>query len=494
MSTPKRSIFLALILLTQLGVTHAMRGGPRGRRLQGTAIPVLVLVEGRPDLTFDHLSILETIFMETYNISPSCSLDSVILDGVEYTGSGIEEGTFSITGTITTTNGAALFAPETTTVTRRSLHTKGTKSKRENYVPAPSAPVASPTSSHVASPTSAPSGTSRTEDGCLTQSAFVSLYDEAVKARQIELDYSIDRVANVVIEEYKTDNCVDFTYFEQDLIISFIGDPSLATTSQLDALEQSFIDTYNVENSYNPDTCDPLFREVVGVDLITNDSRRLSDRDLQTGFNYLYRVKARCRGCGTNGRLFGEASGRRLLARELQDNTLCVCPTDATELGAPTVDEFQASYSASIDDLKTQNVIDDAFIETLSDITEDGDRTDPGPTEPQPVATEPQPSPPPPTPQPVTQPLPTPSPPTSQPVPQPSPPPPASPSPPMSDNCMTFEEAYGYYGETAENALGIKCTSNSDCSGQFCLIESNGFEFFCGDPVVYDQAMCLCND
>jgi hypothetical protein len=62
----------------------------------------------------------------------------------------------------------------------------------------------------VPSPTSVPFGSSRT-DGCLTQSAFVALYNEAVMMRQEELDYSIDQVVNVLVEEY--DNCGVFTYF-----------------------------------------------------------------------------------------------------------------------------------------------------------------------------------------------------------------------------------------------------------------------------------------
>lgn len=457
MSTPKRSLFFALILLTRLCATHAVRGGPRGgRRLQGTVVPVTVLVQGRPELTFDHLIMLQTVFMDTYNISPSCVLNNVVLDGVEYTGTGIQEGTFSITGTITTTSGASLFTPETTT--GRSLSSKSGKSNSyEGYVPAPYPTNLPRTSAPVPSPTSAPSGSSRTE-GCLTQSAFVSFYNEAVKAHQVELDYSIDQVLNVLVEEYGTDDCGEFTYFEEDLIMSFTGDPSLSTLSQLVALEESFIKTYNVENSYNLDTCDPFFREVDSVDLITSGSRQLSDRNLQTRFNYRYRVKAKCRGgCTTNSRLFGDASGRRLFARELQD-TSCVCPVEATELRAPTVDEFQASYSASIEVLKTQGVINNAFIQTLSDITEEGDKTDSVPTEPQPTPT------------------------------TPPPPPPSEPT--SARTCVPSEEAYGYFGASAD----IDCTCNSECPGECCLVEANGLQFFCGDPNVHDQDTCLCDN
>ena len=102
----------------------------------------------------------------------------------------------------------------------------------------------------------------------------------------------------------------------------------------------------------------------------------------------------------------------------------------------------------------------------------DENRDDPVPTDPQPIP-DPQPSSPPPT------------------------PPPASPSPPTPPKaCISFEEAYGYYGETAENALGILCRSNTDCTtpGEKCLVEINGFEFFCGNPSVWELDIPLCDD
>jgi hypothetical protein len=211
----------------------------------------------------------------------------------------------------------------------------------------------------------------KADDGCWTQSAFVSLYNDAV--RTLDLDGSIDQVVNVVVEEYV--NCEEYTEFESDVVVSFTGNPSLSTTSQLEALEESFIQTYSELNSLNSDTCDPFFREAVSVDLITSGQRRLlSQRNLATGFNYLYRVNARCRGCGNNSRLFGEGSGRRLLGlvdpRQLQQDS-CVCPVDATEFRAPNEEEFQVEYATAIEVLKSENVIDGNFIESLEDVQEE---------------------------------------------------------------------------------------------------------------------------
>ena len=88
-------------------------------------------------------------------------------------------------------------------------------------------------------------------------------------------------------EGYTPDSCGEFTYFEEDLVVTFTGDPSLSTMSQLYALKQSFFMTYNVENSYTSDSrCDPYFQEVVSVDIITTGGRRLSDRTLAMVFRY----------------------------------------------------------------------------------------------------------------------------------------------------------------------------------------------------------------
>jgi hypothetical protein len=211
---------------------------------------------------------------------------------------------------------------------------------------------------------------SKSDDGCWTQSAFVSSYNEAVK--NLDLDFSIEQVVDVLVQKPVT--CEEYNDFETDVLVSFTGDPSLSTTSQLAALEESFIQTYSELNSANPDTCDPFFREVVSVDLITSGGRRLSSpRDLATSFNYVYRVSSRCRGCRTNARLFGEASGRRFLGldpRQLQEDP-CVCPVTATEFRAPSEEEFQTEYSKSIEVLKSENVIDGTFIESLEDVQEE---------------------------------------------------------------------------------------------------------------------------
>ena len=57
-------------------------------------------------------------------------------------------------------------------------------------------------------------------------------------------------------------------------------------------------------------------------------------------------------------------------------------------------------------------------------------------------------------------------------------------------DCYTYTQAYGYFGHNAV----IHCTSNSNCPGQKCLVEQpSGLLFFCGDPVVWDQDVPLCD-
>ena len=57
--------------------------------------------------------------------------------------------------------------------------------------------------------------------------------------------------------------------------------------------------------------------------------------------------------------------------------------------------------------------------------------------------------------------------------------------------CLTYQEAMGWFGSSAD----IQCTSNSNCTnpGEKCMVESNGFKFYCGNPIVWDQDIPLCD-
>ena len=59
-------------------------------------------------------------------------------------------------------------------------------------------------------------------------------------------------------------------------------------------------------------------------------------------------------------------------------------------------------------------------------------------------------------------------------------------------NCITPGEAFGWYGNNARQAGGVRCTSNTNCSPpQKCLVAEWGHTFFCGDPN-YDSACPFC--
>jgi hypothetical protein len=59
-------------------------------------------------------------------------------------------------------------------------------------------------------------------------------------------------------------------------------------------------------------------------------------------------------------------------------------------------------------------------------------------------------------------------------------------------DCVSCEQAMGWFGASAH----IHCMSNSECTnpGEKCLVEPYGLLFFCGDPVVWDQAVPMCDN
>ena len=61
-----------------------------------------------------------------------------------------------------------------------------------------------------------------------------------------------------------------------------------------------------------------------------------------------------------------------------------------------------------------------------------------------------------------------------------------------SRNCITVAEAFGWYGNNARRAGGVRCSSNGDCpAGQKCLVAEWGQQFWCGNPS-YDSACPMC--
>ena len=242
-------------------------------------------------------------------------------------------------------------------------------------------------------PTPGDNGSDRAGADCdgLSEAAFLVAYSSAVQARSADLESSITAVVDVA--EMEPVPCADATSeFLPDVIVTFEGDDSLATAEQLDALAQSFGQTYNALNQLNPDTCDAFFRSVVSVSLVTDQgfNRRLHEdqRHLQVKpwkkFSYLYQVTGQCRACGSNTRLFNDVQGRLLsesstaafpfMERHLQVSD-CVCPVTASDLRPPTNLEFQEGYQTSIDILKEEGVILPDYIVRVVSVKEVDEQT-----------------------------------------------------------------------------------------------------------------------
>jgi len=226
----------------------------------------------------------------------------------------------------------------------------------------------------------------------LTEEAFASAYSEAIQSRNEDDPGSCVENVNAVIEMRLTPCPGNSSDFQADVVVTFIGDPTLSTAAQLDALEQSFVQTYNAINRLNPETCDPLFRLIQDATVIEESgfNRRLDNADesqvehrllqARTRFSYPYRITGKCRGCGPNSRLFAQgSSGRKRLLEEssiishdidrhLQED--CMCPVAAKEQRAPTDDEFLTAYQTAVSALQQANVIDSEFIASVVDVRE----------------------------------------------------------------------------------------------------------------------------
>lgn len=228
------------------------------------------------------------------------------------------------------------------------------------------------------------------EDLCpgLSEERFLESYNQAIQTQSAELASSIDFVSSI-IEMISAPCRNDTDTFMPNVIVSFTGNPSLASPEQLTNLEQAFQQTYNALNTFNPNTCDPFFRNVEQVSLIEENgfNRRVlnkEQRHLQATaitFSYLFRIRGACRGgCSSSSSLFDHETSRRLDWtpkdngridwRRLQVDIGCICPLGATEERAPTQQEFQSAFQAAISALQNENRIDSSFIQSILDTRE----------------------------------------------------------------------------------------------------------------------------
>jgi hypothetical protein len=314
-------------------------------------VPVVIQVQGTPGtLTDEHLRILENSFMETYNTAQVCHarVENVIFvtQGV-YAGTGLALQTFTLNGFVTVSDGV-LF-PTTTARTVTSTGGMGTSKSSEDV-----------------------------KMCTWTKDTFVTAFDNAIKTgvNSVMPDFSVKNI--IYLTELKSVDCTEQGQLTSSVLVTFSGDASVATPAQLDQLAYSFLATYNKANTPNPQTCDPLFREVSSVSL-SPGQRRLEETNEHTGrrklaslFTYRYQVTSTCRGCTADTRLFGEGSGRRQLLPlnrnlQLQD---CVCSVDATESRAPTTDEFALGYDVSIGVLQAEAVVEEELVESVAGVTE----------------------------------------------------------------------------------------------------------------------------
>jgi hypothetical protein len=166
---------------------------------------------------------------------------------------------------------------------------------------------------------------------------------------------------------------------ETSLVVDFVGDPNQATLSQLRALEQNFLNTYNTLQK-TQQYCDFWSRRItnVTIDLQTSVQRR----QLQAGgvfgtlfgmrFTLFYRVRYSCYGCPKGTNLYGNdaASRRRLLrsrhpvmaqARDVVND--CSCPANATIYDSPTELDFTLAYNKTMDTINFVDGIVDSVTE-----------------------------------------------------------------------------------------------------------------------------------
>lgn len=383
------------------------------RKLEQSNIPILLQVEGQPGLLNEYeYVILEETFLVTYNslaqsLCPNDppAVNAPVVDRVMIArdvsnyappGDGTVSRIYTLSSQITVASDVFLFSSlfQDDIIVRRQRRQLDDNKKHGRRLSRSSGKggkgkTSAAAAAAVTAPTMAPvdgGGSMKASCPRLTEQAFTLAFREAIRAKSGELGTSVVDVTDVA--EMKSVACNDpKADFTADLIVTFSGDSSLWTPSQEQALTQSFVQTYRSINSLNPDTCDLLFRDVYNVTLLREEefNRRLDEkssheaqeRRLGTTFSYLYRVVGTCRGCDTNGRIFGGGTGGRKLGsvqhaltfphddRHLEHDE-CLCPATASESRAATSDEFQSAYEATIDILKEENVVDGNFIQSIA--------------------------------------------------------------------------------------------------------------------------------
>jgi hypothetical protein len=290
-----------------------------------------------------------------------------------------------------------LFTPNPNDSTRRMTEANDARGlriyKRPHNVrgasPPSSPPISTPAPRPVAvaapPPPPAPSPTFRSEDECcppngqrraMYASEFVNAFDSTYNALTIgnRVLQEADPVQLIILAvEIASIACDEPTEeFDTEVLVELSGSPEDVTDSELLALESSFRSSYNNLGEF---LCDPLFRNVLDVtaELLDASVRRHLDkikenggskRALQTRGRFAYRVRAKCRGCRRDPRLFAQGvSGRRELEmkynRQLQfvfDQDTCYCVVGAEERGI-TQGEFTIGYDDSIKVLNDEGIL-----------------------------------------------------------------------------------------------------------------------------------------
>ena len=210
-----------------------------------------------------------------------------------------------------------------------------------------------------------------------TREEFTVNYNSTV--RFLVLEEQVQFVEEVVeTTEVDPITCPAPTEFETEVFLDFFGDPESAGSFEELALESNFVSTYNV---LAETFCDPLFRtvleaQIVGVgengfnppgarlleDSMTavNDTAPPLNGTLFRSFQYVFRVRGRCRGCRRDANLFDD--GVRLKAtsrngRRLEDSTTCFCDTNPVDFRAPSEQEFESDYNTTVNTLELPNVV-----------------------------------------------------------------------------------------------------------------------------------------
>jgi hypothetical protein len=153
-------------------------------------------------------------------------------------------------------------------------------------------------------------------------------------------------------------NCSDFQIVSSSATVTLVYDPDLVTDTQLQILGQAFSDTYNTINTPNDNTCDPMFRTIVGGAQVELSRRMLKSSSSSSSKTAAVpmTVSVRCNNCKSSTLLFNDVSGRMLLSRPVDDGfrflqssneSSCFCPAGAQQR-APTPGEFEQAFAETI--------------------------------------------------------------------------------------------------------------------------------------------------